>query len=211
MTTASSDVAFTPRVKEIQSRKGSRNAYARLEEKGGWQTEVTDDLAAFIAEQRSLFLATVSSDGAPYIQHRGGPPGFLKVLDSKTLAFADFKGNKQFISQGNLIDNPKAHIFLIDYMHRRRVKIWGKARVVEDDPELLARLLPADYKARPEQVFLFEVTAWDANCPQHIPQRFEAEDVARALDERDARIAELEAQIERLKDGPRAGAMPNET
>jgi len=195
MHTFPSDVAFTPTVKAIQTRKGSRDAYARMETSRGWQTEVTDDLATFISEQRSSFLATVSSDGAPYIQHRGGPPGFLKIIGPRTLAFADFKGNRQYISQGNLADNPKAHLFLIDYANRRRIKIWGEARVVEEDPELLAELMPSDYRARPEQAIVFEIDAWDVNCPQHIPQRFEAEDVQRALAERDQRIAELEAKL----------------
>jgi len=191
----SSDIAFTPSVKAIQKRKGSRSAYAKMEERGGWQTTITPDLAAFVAEVRSFFLATANADGQPYIQHRGGPPGFLKVLDARTLGLADFKGNRQYISQGNLEENPKAFIFLIDYTLRRRIKIWGKARMVESDPALLTRLMPVDYGARPEQILLFEVEAWDANCPQHIPQRFEAEDVSRALAERDARIAELEALL----------------
>ncbi len=195
----SSDVAFTRTVKAIQARKGSRNQYSAMEEDGGWETLVTPDLAAFIAQQRSLFLATANAEGQPYIQHRGGPPGFVHVLDQHTLAFADFKGNRQFISQGNLAENPKAYLFLIDYANRRRIKIWGTARVVEGDADLTARLMPEGYKARPEQVILFTVTAWDANCPQHIPQRFEAADVAAALEQRDARIAALEAELSRLK------------
>ncbi len=199
MQTYPSDVAFTPTVKAIQERKGSRGNYARMESQHGWQTEVTDDLAAFIAAQRSVYLATVSSDGAPYIQHRGGPPGFIRVIDENTLAFADFKGNRQYITQGNLEGNPKAHLFLMDYANRRRIKIWGEARVVEDDPELLEQLMPDDYRARPEQVLVFTIKAWDVNCPQHIPQRFEAEDVERAIAERDARIAELEAEIALLR------------
>jgi hypothetical protein len=196
---ASSDVGFTPTVKTIQSRKGSRAAYERMEAAGGWETEVTTELATFVSEQRSFFLATTNSAGQPYIQHRGGPPGFLRALDGQTLAFADYKGNRQYITQGNLEDNAKAFLFLIDYAHRRRIKIWGTARVVKDDAELIARLMPTNYKARPEQVIVFTVTAWDANCPQHIPQRFEAEDVQQALAERDAKIAELEAQIAALR------------
>jgi uncharacterized protein len=202
----SSDIAFTPVVKAIQQRKGSRSAYAQMEARGGWQTGVTPDLASFVAGVRSFFLATANADGQPYIQHRGGPPGFLHVLDEHTLAIADFKGNRQFISQGNLAENPRAFIFLIDYMLRRRIKIWGRARVVENDPALLARLMPEGYTARPEQVLIFEIEAWDANCPQHIPQRFDAEDVSRALAERDARIAELEARLAALGEmGPDAG------
>jgi predicted pyridoxine 5'-phosphate oxidase superfamily flavin-nucleotide-binding protein len=197
--TYSSDIAFTPTVKEIQSRKGSRRGYARMEEGGSWQTVITPDLAAFIAEQTSIFLATANKDGQPYIQHRGGPAGFLHVLDEKTIAFADFAGNRQYISQGNLAENPKAYLFLIDYAHRRRIKIWGEARVVEGEADFTARLMPEGYKARPEQVMLFTVFAWDSNCPQHIPQRFEAVDVASALAERDERIKALEAEIERLR------------
>ena len=195
----SSDVAFTPSVKGVQTRKGSRHGYARMEERGAWQTRITRDLARFIEAQTSVFLATVNADGQPYIQHRGGPAGFLRVLDDKTIGFTDFAGNRQYITQGNLADNPKAHLFLIDYAHRKRVKIWGEARVVEGDGELMAQLMTHGYKARPEQVILFTVSAWNANCPQHIPQRFEATDVAAALAERDKRIAALEGEIVRLQ------------
>ncbi|RUX20505.1 pyridoxamine 5'-phosphate oxidase [Mesorhizobium sp. M2A.F.Ca.ET.042.01.1.1] len=195
-----SDVAFTPTVKAIQSRKGSRDSYARVEQRGGWRATITPDLAAFIEAQTSVFLATANADGQPYVQHRGGPAGFLKVLDEHTIGFADFAGNRQFITQGNLQDNDQAFLFLIDYMLRQRIKVWGRARVVENDPELTAKLMPTDYKAKPEQAILFTVTAWDANCPQHIPQRFEAADVAAALAERDRRIAGLEQEIARLRD-----------
>uniref|UniRef100_Q07JZ4 Pyridoxamine 5'-phosphate oxidase-related, FMN-binding protein n=1 Tax=Rhodopseudomonas palustris (strain BisA53) TaxID=316055 RepID=Q07JZ4_RHOP5 len=193
----SSDVAFTPAVKAIQTRKGSRNSYARVEQNGGWRTDVDDDLAAFLAAQTSLFFGTASADGQPYIQHRGGPPGFVRVLDQQTLAFADFSGNRQYITQGNLSENPKANIFIMDYAHRRRIKLWGEARVIEDDPELLQSLMPQGYKARPEQAIVFRIKAWDTNCPQHIPQKFDAADVATALAARDARIAELEAALAR--------------
>jgi len=199
MTIPSSDIAFSEAVKAIQTRKGSRASYAQIEARGGFATTITPDLAVFIAAQRSLFMATANRDGQPYIQHRGGPPGFLRVIDDRTLGFADYRGNRQYISQGNLGDNPKAYLFLIDYMNRRRIKIWGTARIIEGDDELIARLMPDGYKAKPEQVVLFTLTAWDANCPQHIPQRFEAEDVARALQERDEKIAALEAEIARLK------------
>ena len=194
-----SDVAFTPSVKAIQSRKGSRSAYARMESGAGWATTITIDLATFISRQTSVFLATADSTGQPYIQHRGGPPGFLHVLDENTIAFADFRGNQQFISAGNLAENAKAHLFLIDYSTRQRVKFWGQARVVEDDIALVARLMPKNYKARSDQAILFHVDAWDANCPQHIPQRFEAADVERLLAEREQRIVELEAEIARLR------------
>jgi predicted pyridoxine 5'-phosphate oxidase superfamily flavin-nucleotide-binding protein len=204
--TYSSDVAFTPAVKAIQARKGSRNAYARVEENGGWRTEVDANLTAFLAARDSMFLATASADGQPYIQHRGGPKGFIKVLDKNTLAFADYSGNRQYITQGNLAENSKAHIFLMDYAHRRRVKIWGEARVVEDDPALLQSLMPQGYKARPEQVILFRTSAWDTNCPQHIPQKFDAADVAAALASRDARIVELEGELAALKGQPASAA-----
>jgi uncharacterized protein len=197
--TYSSDVAFTPAVKAVQVRKGSRHGYARVEENGGWRTEVDENLTAFLAAQDSMFLATATADGQPYIQHRGGPKGFIKVLDKNTLAFADYSGNRQYITQGNLTENPKAHIFLMDYAHRRRVKIWGEARVVDDDPALLRSLMPQDYKARPEQVILFRISAWDTNCPQHIPQKFDAADVAKALAARDARISELESELAAAK------------
>jgi predicted pyridoxine 5'-phosphate oxidase superfamily flavin-nucleotide-binding protein len=195
----SSDVAFTDRVKAVQTRLGSRTAYARMEREGGFETEITGDVAAFVAEQRSFFLATASAAGQPYIQHRGGPPGFLHVLDARTLAFADFAGNRQYVSLGNLAENSRVHVFLIDYAHQRRVKIWGEAKVVEDDPVLLARLTPAGYRARPERAMVIRVAAWDANCPQHIPQRLEAEDVNEALAERDRRIAVLESELKALR------------
>jgi hypothetical protein len=195
----SSDVAFTPAVKAIQDRKGSRMTYAHVEDRGGWRTEVDEGLAAFLSEANSFYFATASADGQPYIQHRGGPKGFIRILDNNTLAFADYKGNQQFITQGNLSENPHAYMFAMDYAHRRRVKLWGEARVVEDDPALLQSLMPKGYKARPEQAILFRIAAWDTNCPQHIPQKFDAADVAQALAARDARIAELEAELAALK------------
>jgi uncharacterized protein len=198
----SSDVAFTPTVKAIQTRKGSREAYARQEQHGGWRTEIDQDLAARLADTNSFYLATATADGQPYIQHRGGPKGFVKILDRNTIAFADYSGNRQYISQGNLADNPKAYIFIMDYARRRRVKIWGEARVVEDDPALTQSLMPKGYRARPEQVIVFRIAAWDTNCPQHIPQKFDAEDVAAVLAERGARIAALEAELAALKGQP---------
>lgn len=194
----SSDIAFTDSVKAIQSRKGSRRAYASMEHNGGWKTEISEDLKLFIEAQISVFLATANADGQPYIQHRGGPPGFLRVLDEKTIGFVDFNGNRQFISSGNLMDNPKYHLFLIDYVNRRRVKVWGEAQVIEGDEELIAKLMPEGYKARPEQVIMLKVSAWDANCPQHIPQRFEAAEVHAAMAERDQRIALLELELSTL-------------
>jgi predicted pyridoxine 5'-phosphate oxidase superfamily flavin-nucleotide-binding protein len=200
----SSDVAFTPSVKAVQARKGLRPVHRRIEEAGGWRTAVTPDLATFIAAQTSVFLATASRDGQPYMQHRGGPPGFLRVIDERTIAFADFAGNRQYITLGNLAENPKAHLFLMDYANGQRIKLWGEARVVEDDDALIARLMPDGYKARPEQAILFAVKAWDVNCSQHVPRRFDAADVAAALIARDRRIAELEAEVARLRGG---GAM----
>lgn len=194
-----SDVAFTPAVKAIQARKGSRRAYERMEQAGSWETAITPELAAFIAAQTSVFLATANAAGQPYIQHRGGPAGFLRVIDGHTIAFADFVGNRQFITTGNLGENPRAHLFLMDYAHRQRIKIWGTARVVEGDAELLASLMPAGYKARGEQAIVFTVVAWDSNCPQHIPQRFEAAEVAAQIAERDRRISALEAELRALR------------
>jgi len=201
MTAPSTDIAFSPAVKAVQTRRGSREAYARLEAKGGWATKIDADLAGFIAGMRSFYLATASRDGQPYIQHRGGPPGVLRVLDETTLAFADFAGNRQYISTGNLAENPKAMIFLLDYANRRRVKIWGTARVVDDDPALIARLFPEGYKARAEAAILFTVETWDTNCPQHIPQMLFAEDVAGAVGALKERIADLEAENARLREG----------
>lgn len=195
----SSDVAFSPAIKAIQARKGSRQAYGRMEERGSWPIRISPELAAFIEAQTSAFLATANAQGQPYIQHRGGPAGFLRVLDERTIGFVDFSGNRQFITQGNLADNPKAHLFLIDYARQRRVKFWGEARVVEGDAELTANLMPHSYKARPEQVIVFTVSAWDENCSQHIPQRFDAANVAAALAERDARIETLETEIKQLR------------
>jgi predicted pyridoxine 5'-phosphate oxidase superfamily flavin-nucleotide-binding protein len=194
-----SDVAFTGTVKAIQARKGSRPAYARMETGGSWESSITADLKAEVEAQTSVFLATANAEGQPYIQHRGGPAGFLRVLDEQTIAFVDFAGNRQYITQGNLAENPKAQLFLIDYAHRRRIKVWGTARVVEGDEALVRHLMPEGYRATPEQVVLLTVTAWDVNCPQHIPQRFEAADVEAAIRSRDERIAALEADVERLR------------
>ncbi len=206
MTENVSDIAFTPAVKAVQERKGSRKGYARMEEKGGWQSTITDDLAHFIGERDSFYLGTASADGQPYIQHRGGPKGFLKVLDEKTLAFADFKGNRQYITAGNLSENDKAYIFLMDYANRRRIKIWGRARVVVDDPELLERLADAGYEAVPEQAVVFEIEAWDVNCPQHITPRYTEQEMASIVGPLQARIGDLEAQVAALRGHPAPGA-----
>jgi predicted pyridoxine 5'-phosphate oxidase superfamily flavin-nucleotide-binding protein len=194
-----SDVAFTAAVKAIQERLGSRAGYASMERGRGWQDTVTPDLAATIAERDSFYIATASADGQPYIQHRGGPKGFLRVLDEHTLAFADFAGNRQFISMGNLSENDRACVFLMDYPNRRRIKLWGRAEVVENDPELLQKLADDSYAARPERVFLFHVEAWDVNCPQHIVPRFTEAEVAERLRAASERIAALEAEVARLR------------
>ncbi len=195
----SSDVAFTAAVKAVQARRGSRKAYRRMEEeRGGWQTQVTPELAAFLAERDSVYLATANRAGQPYVQHRGGPKGFIRVLDEKTLGFADFVGNRQYITTGNLAENDRALLFIMDYVERRRVKIWGRAHVVENDPELVARLMPEGYKAQPQQAIVFAIEAWDVNCPQHIPQKFDAADVAAAVEKLENRIGELEAENARL-------------
>ena len=190
-----SDIAFTPAVKAIQSRRGSRASYEKAAETRPWPDRITPELAAFIAERDSLYLATASAEGQPYIQHRGGPKGFIHVLDDKTLAFADYRDNRQYITIGNLAGNDRAFLFLMDYAERRRIKIWGRARIVEDDPALLARLMPEGYRARPEQVLLFTVEAWDVNCPQHIPRKLDEADVVAVVGRLQARIAELEAQL----------------
>jgi predicted pyridoxine 5'-phosphate oxidase superfamily flavin-nucleotide-binding protein len=195
-----SDVAFSPAVKRVQSERGSRAAYARVERDGGFETLVTDDLRAFLAQVDTGFLATASAEGQPYLQHRGGPRGFIRAIDDRTLAFVDFAGNRQYISTGNLTENDRVCLFLIDYVRRRRVKVWGTARVVPVTDELLAELAPADYRARPEQVVLITVSAWDVNCPQHIPQKLDATDVAQTIRGLEKRIAELEAENRRLKE-----------
>ena len=195
-----SDIAFTPAVKAEQEKRGSRTGYARMAEKRDWQNTITDDLKAFIAERDSFYLATSSKDGQPYIQHRGGPKGFLHVLDKRILAFADYSGNRQYITPGNLAENDRAYIFLMDYANRKRVKIWGRAEVIEDDAELLERLTPEGYKARPERAIVFTITAWDTNCPQHITPRYDQATVRQVTEKLTTRIAALEAENARLKE-----------
>jgi predicted pyridoxine 5'-phosphate oxidase superfamily flavin-nucleotide-binding protein len=204
----SSDVAFTAAVKAVQARKGSRRAYAKMEAQGGFETEVTPDLVAFLAEVDTAFLATSNAEGQPYAQHRGGPKGFIRALDQKTLGFADYSGNRQYISTGNLSENDKAFLILIDYAHRRRVKVWGHARVVEGDAALMARLAPEASGARPEQAILFSITAWDVNCPQHIPQKIDAADVTSVVSKLQERVAALEAENTGLRAEASAGAGP---
>ncbi len=197
-----SDIAFTPSVKAAQERLGSRTMYSGMEQRGGWQDRVTPELGDFIAERDTFYLATASADGRPYIQHRGGPKGFLKVLDDRTLAFADFTGNRQYITVGNLAENNKAFIFLMDYANRTRIKIWGTAEVVENAPELMQQLTDPSYRGRPERVIRFHVEAWDPNCRQHITPRLDEVEVQQIVQPLRDRIAELEAENEALRNQP---------
>ena len=194
-----SDIAFTPSVKAIQERMGSRKQYARMEEGDGWSDNITQELEDFLSEVDSFYLATANADGRPYIQHRGGPKGFLKVLDDRTLAFADFMGNRQYISLGNLAENNQAFLFLMDYATQTRIKVWGTAEAIEDDPDLLQKLTDPQYKGKPERVIRFHVEAWDANCRQHIPLKYSQEDVKSIVQPLHDRLAKLEAENERLK------------
>src|SRR5262245_32773195 len=191
----SSDIAFSPSVKAVQAERGSRAAYARVERGGGFEQLVTDDLRDFLAAIDTAFLATASADGQPYVQHRGGPRGFIRALDERTLGFIDFAGNKQYVSTGNLRENDRVCLFLIDYAQRRRIKVWGRARTVPATPELLAALAIDGYRARVEQVLLIAVDAWDVNCPQHIPHKIDAAEAAALIGGLRARIAELEAEL----------------
>lgn len=194
-----SDVAFSAAVKAVQDAKGSRETYARMQASHPWQTTVTPDLAQFISEQNSFFLGTASAAGQPYIQHRGGPAGFLKVLGDQQLGFADLAGNRQYITLGNLSENPRAFLFLIDYENQRRVKLWGTAEVVEDRPDLMASLKVEGGRGRPERAILFNLAAWDVNCPQHIPRRIDVARVAAVLADRDAQIARLQSELDRYR------------
>ena len=194
-----SDIAFTPAVKSIQAHFGSRDSYHRMEEGRGWSSTITPDLAQFIGQRDSFYLATASAEGRPYIQHRGGPTGFLRVLDESTLAFADFSGNRQYISTGNLSENDPVFLFLMDYPNRRRVKIWGRARIVDNDDVLVKQVTDETYAANPERVIVITVEAWDVNCPQHITPRFSESELESRIQRLNDRIAELEAEVETLQ------------
>lgn len=194
-----SDIAFTPTVKALQIERGSREAYARMEERGGFRTAISDDLASFLTTIDTAYLATSNAEGQPYAQHRGGPKGFIRPIGPSTLAFADYTGNRQYITSGNLADNPRAFLFLMDYANRRRIKIWGRACVVRDDPALVERLMPQGYRAKPEQAIVFEVEAWDSNCPQHIPVKLDMADVVAAVAGLEERNASLEAENTALR------------
>ena len=196
--TNNSNIVFTPAARRAQVQHGSARAYEKRIA-AGFPDRVTPELAAFIAELDTAFLGTVSAAGAPYIQHRGGPKGFIKVLDEKTLGFADFAGNRQYITISNLAENDRAYLFLLDFARQRRIKLWGRARVVEEDPALLARLSDDGYRARPERVILFTVEAWDLNCSQHITARFTEDEIAQATAPLLERIARLETENARLR------------
>lgn len=215
-----SDIAFTSEVKRLQTEKGSRASYAQVEQGRGWRTRVTPDLAAFLAGLDMFYLGTANAVGQPYIQYRGGAPGFLKVLDDRTLGFADFAGNRQYITLGNLSENPQAFLFLMDYANTTRVKLWGTAKVVEGDTELLSRLRDPHYPGEVERAVVFSLEAWDRNCTQHIRKRFSQEQIAPVVAELQAKIHELERQLRQLSDAtpgdrierdpssPRAHALP---
>ena len=195
--TNNAEIVFTPAARHEQERRGSAKGYAR-KLTAGFPDRVTSDLAGFIGELDTAFLATVSAEGAPYIQHRGGPKGFIKVLDDRTLGFADFAGNKQYITVSNLAGNDRAYLFLLDFANRQRIKVWGRARVVENDPVLMERLVDPGYRARPERAILFAIEAWDINCSQHITERYTQSEISVAVGALRERIAELEGENARL-------------
>lgn len=195
MTSYPSDVAFTSAVKAIQSEKGSRQSYSKVEQHG-WNTTVTPNLKSFLSELDMFYLGTANREGQPYIQYRGGSPGFLKVIDEKTLGFADFTGNRQYITLGNLSENSKAFIFLMDYANSRRIKLWGTARVLEDSAELLERLRDPEYPGKAERAILFSIEAWDINCPQHIHKRFPQAAIAPVIERLQDKIRELETKLQ---------------
>jgi hypothetical protein len=198
MVSNNSELVFPPAVRRAQAERGSASGYAGKIE-SGFPDHVTPELAAFIAEQDTAFLATASAGGQPYIQHRGGPKGFIKVVDERTLGFADYRGNKQYITLGNLSENGRAYLFLIDFSRRQRIKLWGRARVVENDDALVEKLFDHGYKARPERVILFTIEAWDVNCSQHITARMTVPEVEGLLGTVQERIAALQAENARLK------------
>ncbi len=195
MTGFISDIAFTEAVKQQQEQRGSREAIRRIAESDRWTNRITPDLAAFLAARDSIYLATSNADGQPYIQHRGGPAGFLKVLDERRFGFADFKGNKQYISLGNLTENNKVFVFAMDYPNQQRIKLWGTAEVIEDDPALLNELAVPNYQAKAERCIVITVEAWDINCRQHIMPRFTPNQIEAAAAPLRERIANLEARL----------------
>jgi predicted pyridoxine 5'-phosphate oxidase superfamily flavin-nucleotide-binding protein len=195
---SNSDIVFTPATRRAQAERGSAAAY-ETKIAAGFPTTVTPELAVFIAEQDTAFLGTASADGAPYIQHRGGPKGFIKVVDERTLGFADYRGNRQYITLGNLSENDRAYLFLIDFSRRQRIKLWGRARAVENDDALIAKLFDEGYQARPERVILFTIEAWDVNCSQHITARLTVDEVEHLAATVQERIGALQAENARLR------------
>ncbi|HEY7232155.1 MAG TPA: pyridoxamine 5'-phosphate oxidase family protein [Pseudolabrys sp.] len=193
-----SNRVFTPAAQRAQAERGSAKAYVRRIAEG-FPDRVTPELAKFIAEQDTAFLATASGDGAPYVQHRGGPKGFIKVIDESTLGFADYRGNRQYITLANLSENDRAFLFLLDPARRQRIKIWGRARMIEDDHALIERLFDSGYKAKPERAILFTIDAWDVNCSSHIVTRFTEGEIEEAFAAVQTKIAELEAENARLR------------
>jgi predicted pyridoxine 5'-phosphate oxidase superfamily flavin-nucleotide-binding protein len=202
-----SAVVFPPAVRRAQAEHGTAHAYDRKIE-AGFPDTVTPELAAFVAEQDTAFLGTASADGAPYIQHRGGPKGFIKVVDAHTLGFADYRGNRQYITLGNLSENDRAYLFLIDFSRRQRIKLWGRARVVENDDALIEKLFDHGYKARPERAILFTIEAWDVNCSQHITARLSEQEVERMAFTIQERFAALQAENARLRAALEQAAHP---
>lgn len=192
------EIAFTPEVKEAQTHYGSRQMYENFVKQGITEDILTDKEIEFIKARDSFYLGSVSSNGYPYIQFRGGATGFLKVIDEKTLGFADFKGNLQYISVGNLIENNRVFLFLMDYAHRRRLKIWGRGEVINNDSELLTKLVVPNYPAEVERGIIIKIDAMSWNCPQHIPLKYSAADVAAKTAPLEAKIKELEIKLAEL-------------
>ncbi|MCX7311654.1 MAG: pyridoxamine 5'-phosphate oxidase family protein [Alphaproteobacteria bacterium] len=205
MKSNNADIVFTPAAQREQEKRGSAKGYAR-KIAAGFPDRVTPELEGFIGQLDTAFLATVSAEGAPYIQHRGGPKGFIKVLDNNTLGFADYAGNKQYITVSNLAGNDRAYLFLLDFANRQRIKVWGRARVVENDPLLMERLVDPAYRARPERAIVFTIEAWDVNCSQHITERYTQAEIAPALETMRERIETLEAENARLRNAQETAA-----
>lgn len=198
MATYSSDVPFSPAVKAMQTRMGSRGAYRGVEEHGGFPSDLTPELVQFIAAADSAYLATASAAGQPYVQHRGGPKGFIRVLGPNLLGFADFSGNRQYVTAGNLSENDRAFLFIMDYRNRRRVKLWGRAKC-EEAPAIVEPLTSDDYPAPVERAILFQIEAWDLNCPRHIPTRVDAAEIDLLVSALQDRIDALEAENAALR------------
>ncbi len=190
-----SDIGFSESAKKHQEIMGSRDTYQKMAEKRDWKSTVTKELESFIKQRNSFYMASVNADGQPYIQHRGGPKGFLKVIDEKHIAFADYSGNRQYISVGNFDDNNKVHLFLMDYANQIRIKIWGEVSVIQNDQELLDQVRDEGYVVNIERVIKIKITAWDANCPQHIQPRYTIEHINPRIESLRSKIKELEEQL----------------